>query len=90
MARLALSPVPSNGLVVLLLLLSGTAPPLGLLPSLPATLFPPPLSLLSPPSSCFTLSAFRLGLPLLPWGSAMNSGVCAPPSPAPGCIIRLS
>lgn len=27
MARLALSPVPGNGLVVLLMLLSGTAPP---------------------------------------------------------------
>lgn len=64
MAGLALSPMPSSWLVVVLLLLSGTAPPhRGLLVSLPASSsfcwFCP---LLSPPSSRFSLSASCLPL----------------------------
>lgn len=62
MAELVLSPMPSNWLVVLLLLLSGTAPPKrdpwfrSL--SRPVCLFPPLCVLLSP-TSPFCLSHFR-------------------------------
>lgn len=89
MARLALSPVPSNGLLVLLMLLSGTAPPPGLPLSLSVTLFPPGLSLLSPPSSSHFLPPSPSAA-LGPECVGVSSGVCAPPSPAPVCIIRLS
>lgn len=78
MARLALRPVPSSGLLVLLVLLvllSGTAPPPGLPLSLSVTLLPPGLSLLSPPSSSHSLprspSAARG-----PECVGISSGVC--------------
>lgn len=94
MARLALSPVPSNGLVVLLMLLSGTAPPAGLLLSLSATLstgsvcslHPPPVSHFLPRSPSAALGPECVGI---------SSGVCDelrglhPTQPAPVCIIRL-
>lgn len=60
MARLALPPVPSNGLVVLLMLLSGTAPFDEACWFHSLTLFPPVLSLFSRLLLSLTLSASGL------------------------------